>query len=106
MNEDSKICGVAWRYCTPSRGSSPTIDEYNAFVGRPDAVLKIVLKGGIVQAELPLLMIPNFGLWEDQFYVFPELLRAGDIERWSAPKEVLLRLSIQGEGYFGLVPTA
>lgn len=107
MNEESKICGVAWRYRAPFGGAFPTIKEYNTFLERSDAVLRIVRKGGIVEAEIPLHMVPACDFCcEDDSYVFPMLVRAGDIEKWEAPKEALLRLSVQGEGYFWLEPKA
>jgi hypothetical protein len=104
MNEDSKIGGVAWKHRTYARYEErePMLTEYNAFVARPDAVLRIIRKGGVVEAEIPLLAIPNCGFWEEHFYVFPTLLRVGDIEKWEAPEEALLRLTVQGEGFYWL----
>lgn len=106
MNEDSMICGVAWKHRTHPNyvEREPMMTDYSAFVSRPDAVLKVVRKDGVVEFETPLLAIPNCGFWEDHFYVFPMLIRAGDIEKWDAPEEALLRLSVQGEGYFWLAP--
>lgn len=97
MNNDSIIVGAAWKHQTL------TIAEYNAFIARPDAVLRIVMKGGVVQAVLPLEIIPNCGCTcPDDHYVFHVALRAGDIEKWEFPAGIDIRLSVQGEGYYWL----
>lgn len=100
MDINSRVIGVAWKHKTLL-----SMKEYEAFMNRPDAVLRIVMVGGTVQGELPLFMVPTVDPSSDDFYVFPEAIVAGAIARWEAPKEILLRLSIQGEGFYWTEPS-
>lgn len=94
MDKDDKLAGVAWKF-----RKFPTLEEYKAFMGK-DPKLAMVFEDGH-REELPLEIIPHSPFPDDDFYVFPFLIRLGDIKGWEAPEEVgTLRLSIQGKGFY------
>jgi len=97
MDENSRICGVAWRPL-----GYPTISEYNAFISRDDALLKINFTDGHLE-QIRLELIPHSPVHDDHYFVFPALLRAGDIKSWEAPKEVgILRIHFSDGSWYCL----
>lgn len=96
MDNDDKLVGVAWKF-----KNFPTLDEYKAFMSKNPKLAMILSNGH--REELPLEIIPHSPFPDDDFYVFPFLIRSGDIKGWEAPEEVgMLRVSIQGKGFYWL----
>ncbi len=94
MDNNDKLVGVAWKF-----EKFPTLEEYKAFMGKEPKLAMIFEDGH--REELLLEVIPHSPFPDDDFYVFPFLIRCDDIKAWEAPKEVgTLRLSIQGKGFY------